>query len=534
MSDILLKSVRIDDRRIDKDGTKISVYQSGKRKQAIWYNYDKNYDKKSEKVNIAYDTDDLINDFLSKNNNGNIKYKIIQDPYDDKSIKRKYGSTPYYLNDGSYMLIKWYDNGVYKESDNDDFNGEYKIVELYPPKNYPLNDYYTFYLDGVLSIDYSSNILDHTKYDENNKKSQNKESGYIKDSELVKKYLSSLKIFLSKINSSIISDIKLDLCDIDTEYCSIIEFKDYMIKKSSNIIDETLNKEPIGITQSVSNKKLSINIEGLNDNLIIKSNTNIPDFTIYIGDIPIAGNVDEFTELPELDNEYTEGEYVGSEEIPYDPPPVDISDYKSDIDGVENNLNINKEIVQPASGSINDKQKAFIKNALTLALSNGIGLCAKYTYSHANNYSRQIKNLPISSKMGGHGNANSDLYFKSLVSLGYKKYNQGKVDTITLKNSLNSNKWDIGDVVVYWGDGNKDQGACQYGHTQIFTGGYNISTSKPSIARWASDGITNYGCNYVYGMRNKTYTTSNGKTLEAIYVWNYIIFKAPQPSSGLS
>jgi hypothetical protein len=142
-------------------------------------------------------------------------------------------------------------------------------------------------------------------------------------------------------------------------------------------------------------------------------------------------------------------------------------------------------------------------------------LCSKYTYTHAFNYVKSLRNQSKELKSGGQiaagGNANQSSYWSNLVKLGYT---QTKIGTGISKNEIinliNKTTYNYGDVIVYWATDNPtDSGASQYGHTQIYIG------NTISGVTWASDRYTNYNnSSFVYNKSNYT-------------CWNLIIFRAP-------
>jgi len=166
----------------------------------------------------------------------------------------------------------------------------------------------------------------------------------------------------------------------------------------------------------------------------------------------------------------------------------------------------------PTSG----KRIDAVKKAFDATFKNGqaspSGKCARYTYNHAYNYSQALKGgaLKNGSSQPAGGNANQNGYWSNLVRLGYTKTQIGQNITKTeLKTFINSNNFNVGDVLVYWGNGNASKGCVKYGHTQMYTGGYAQSGQN-----WTSDLYTNYGVGFVYNSQK-------------IDCWNLILFRAP-------
>jgi hypothetical protein len=157
-----------------------------------------------------------------------------------------------------------------------------------------------------------------------------------------------------------------------------------------------------------------------------------------------------------------------------------------------------------------------IKKAFNATFKNGqaspSGKCARYTYNHAYNYSKALSNgkLINGSTQSAGGNANQNGYWSNLVKLGYTQTQIGKnISKAELRNFINANNFNIGDVVVYWGNGNTSLSPVKYGHTQMYTGGYAQEGQN-----WTSDLFTNYNTGFVY----------NSSKIDC---WNLILFRAP-------
>jgi hypothetical protein len=230
-------------------------------------------------------------------------------------------------------------------------------------------------------------------------------------------------------------------------------------------------------------------------------------------------------DLSGLGDEYKETGFFGPEEISYVGPDLDATeevpdtqsttDKGSDKPNTPESTTESTNFVQPSSGSISDKQVAFIKNATKATGVGPGGLCAKYTFNHANNYVLQIMGkTPAKTIYAAGGNANQDSYHKNLERLGYKRSDQGTVTKATLIKSLSSSNWDIGDVVAYWGlDSSQGKESCvKYGHTQIYTAGKHNDTKNS----WSTDHPNNFGAGFVYNSKK-------------ISNWRFIILKAPKP-----
>jgi hypothetical protein len=157
-----------------------------------------------------------------------------------------------------------------------------------------------------------------------------------------------------------------------------------------------------------------------------------------------------------------------------------------------------------------------IKKAFNATFKNGqaspSGKCARYTYNHAYNYSKALSNgkLVNGSTQSAGGNANQNSYWSNLTTLGYTQTQIGKnISKAELRNFINANNFNVGDVVVYWGNGNTALSPVKYGHTQMYTGGYAQAGQN-----WTSDLFTNYNTGFVY----------NSSKIDC---WNLILFRAP-------
>jgi hypothetical protein len=138
------------------------------------------------------------------------------------------------------------------------------------------------------------------------------------------------------------------------------------------------------------------------------------------------------------------------------------------------------------------------------------GMCAKWTYNIALNYTRVLRknnNIPQQNQSAG-GNANQNIqYFNNLTRLGYSQVKVGSnITKQELTNFINNTAWNYGDIIVYYAnDGSGTH--VTYGHTQIYVG--RLTPSK-----WATSVKNNYSSSFVYGDRNSN-------------CWDFYVFKAP-------
>ena len=157
----------------------------------------------------------------------------------------------------------------------------------------------------------------------------------------------------------------------------------------------------------------------------------------------------------------------------------------------------------PYTGNATQLQKDSIRRAIDYTLSNGetSGRCARGTYNAASNYIQALsgRKLSIGMVLSAGGNAKEQGYFDSLTKLGYSKQNVGTLSKAQIISYLNSSNFDIGDVVSYYGMDGSNNSYARYGHTQIFTGGFQTNSNG---FLWATDNRRNYSCSFVYGRKN--------------------------------
>lgn len=354
MADEIIKSVRINDTRGNADGSKIELWRSNRKKWVIWNDYiNKGESKKFAKMDAANEDSYIIRQALIEGGGfefSDTKYKIIQDPYrDTPPSKRIYGETPYYLTDGSRIVIKWLrrkkdadgelvrqdlGNGVskpvYEEvtSNNDDaetLNVNDKIVEIFPPESSGIKDSYkytkswgiqrtkdTFPWDLNTELDNPEVFGRFVSYYDNRDGYKDQSWGYIyDDKDVLSIIISYLQVSISYENRR-----KLKLCFPDTETCSILKFEDYVKDPEQKI--ETPST-PVVVSATPSNIQIPLNILDFPEDLQLRVGEDLPEFKVYIGDLPPVGTAgqdyDEYEGLDTLDLEYQEGVYQGEEEV---------------------------------------------------------------------------------------------------------------------------------------------------------------------------------------------------------------------------
>jgi hypothetical protein len=302
-------------------------------------------------VSGRYDnwTDDqFINDYISTNAKleGNEKftiykglksfeystYEIIGKYWDqsDKSIKRKFGFDPYFLNNGAKIVIKWYtEEGLVEGGQKwaskhggeessieelDVYSLEDKMVTIrrntlvkkmvcYPPEKSKGS------LPFHIAVDPDTGKESLVEYKEVgggkvDGKPTKEWSGYndvniINDLE---------RLWWDIISNNGGGNAFMKLCSPDYYFCDLIAYED------------PLNPKP-GVTPNPTSTtpKTKLNIT-IPSNLIIKAKDDI-SIIIHVGDLNEVGsninNVesrDEFGNLTELDDEYSEGSFAAEEE----------------------------------------------------------------------------------------------------------------------------------------------------------------------------------------------------------------------------
>ena len=328
---------------------------------------------KSEKYDVGMSDDDVIKESLIFYNNRygsySKKYIVIQSTYKDPLPQRTYGNgdkSPYYLNNGCAINIKWigripnpdfvlgtfsnvsdaedatgvdpYLRDVNVTSTVDDVNDDtkmpssswggksrisYKEVTVTLPKGFTENGgkgYLVWTNNGLQYNDkalpefseYQSTILINGKpqvvYTAGDIISNFRDD---KDAYIIDVVISRFTRDISTLYGISSSDVGLKLCSPDSESCSLIPYKSPLDKPSDSKITET--QIPPSPTQSVP--KIKFTIDGLGDNIQVKAKEDLPDFTIWTGPIPKSKNLtDDYDELSELDDIYSESLFAGTEE----------------------------------------------------------------------------------------------------------------------------------------------------------------------------------------------------------------------------
>jgi putative chitinase len=186
----------------------------------------------------------------------------------------------------------------------------------------------------------------------------------------------------------------------------------------------------------------------------------------------------------------------------------------------ENNIDESTEYTV----SVQPTNKDYIREVVSKVLSTGEtnGYCSRGTYNLAHQFIRKLLGRTIESgtRYAAGGHANSTGYHKELERLGYNQTDYGIISHKELQKFLNnSNNWNIGDIAVYWAASGvpESENCFKYGHTQIFTGGYQ----EKSTSKWATDNVNNYGCAFVYAS-----SFPNAR-------WRFIRFNVPTQVSAV-
>lgn len=472
--DELLKSVRL------TNDLKLDVYKQGKRRKYALFHDDNN--TKSEKYDISFSDNQVIEEALYVYNKRNSKsYKVIQDPYKDPFLQRTYGSgSPFYLNNGCFVSIYWYDidnSIVTSKEDNassSDLLVSYKEASIIKTTNID-NNGVKIVLTNI-GLKYSSR---------DNEGCEKKYGPNIKDDYIIESLINQFTSQVRSING--ITDYDLKLCNPSNESNKTIEYIDpiYPIKKTfdQSISDDT-TKSP---TQSIPKNKLII--DGLPKEIKIKAKENLPIFTVWTALIP--KNNDYYTELGDLDEEYLESSYQGLEET-----GIDFEYWKVQND-ISNSQEDSSNYIEIEGPSADIKSYSSLDDLLKLA-----GQCAREL---GKNKRVNYENLRSGYKNGVHGlcpqgtlsvlyaltgikslgkiRGNADWFsFKSPTNpvggefkgdfskTGYynKKVKITQIDGSWKKTYLhndNKNQWQIGDIIAMGYIGGKN-----YGHIQVWTG----------------------------------------------------------------
>jgi hypothetical protein len=114
-------------------------------------------------------------------------------------------------------------------------------------------------------------------------------------------------------------------------------------------------------------------------------------------------------------------------------------------------------------------QKALQKN---LPLAKSMGKCSLYTYNHADNFVKALRDQSLNSKqLTGKGDARELKTRNFLQSIGYSIHQiASSISKTEVQTLINSIQYKIGDILVYAANDDPEGGQVTYGHIQIFNG----------------------------------------------------------------
>jgi hypothetical protein len=257
--------------------------------------------------------DQFIDDFINMNSKidgGGKTYDIIQDPWEIKTPKwRDYGADPYYLNNGAQIFISWSDGKftagglTYSDDSGKEINRNPSIDKT---------------VFNIIGIDEPS-LLQFGKSQEIEYKSFDKPTqvygGLVTDLSIIRDVIEAWKRKVPNYE-------ELALCSPDNESCSIIPYKSPLKTPESEVpptVKVVVNEPP--------KEKMTVVLPPD----VIKVKSDITSFVVYVGKVKekdLLNNPsteeDEFIydDSPGID-EYTESEFVGSDEAPASIPDVE-------------------------------------------------------------------------------------------------------------------------------------------------------------------------------------------------------------------
>lgn len=306
-----IKSVRV--RTTDSNDIKITLYKSGNKRIVDGFNVVSRLGESEYKGSRYNDFSDneIISDYLSvvekRENRVSGYYKVIQDPWEEKApVWRSYGFDPYYLNNGSKVIISWLDSDNISTGGKEwsDENGN--ELDIKRGMTQSTKSFITKTVTIIPSND-----------------SSDKKTMIIKDSSISDSFETGQKFSGNTSDLSIITQIisywknkvpnyEIELCNPNNEFCNIIPYKS-PINEFVPDGPEPVPTEESTQTQGTPKIKLSI---VLPEDLNIKVKQDFDGLKVYIGNPPSDGFVfqDDFDNLEELDPIYMETSFVGEEE----------------------------------------------------------------------------------------------------------------------------------------------------------------------------------------------------------------------------
>ena len=255
-----------------------------------------------DNVNVISTTDDAMNfDNLPKSS-WSVSPPVI---FDDDLFGNS--GTGTLVNAGQEVPVDYRDKSYVQK----------KIVTVTLPKGFTENGgkgYLVWTQDG---LEYDSKAIPEKivyYYDHN------------KDSYIVEQVINR---FLSKVlflHNDLPFPYDLKLCAPDNETCSLIPYKSPLEAPDNTPQQAAINDIPPPPPVPIQSGKLKLSIQGLFENedgttpgstasvFEIKAKTNMPAFIVWSGEIPKTEEIDQFENLPELDEEYSETGFSSVEE----------------------------------------------------------------------------------------------------------------------------------------------------------------------------------------------------------------------------
>ena len=262
------------------------------------------------------------------------------------------------------------------------------------------------------------------------------------------------------------------------------------VKTPETSSDSTRKTEVDANTGDVTKLKMSIVGITTDTPAVVYAKKALDDFTIYVGDpITTDPNSDEFTDLPELDPEYSEGEFQGMEEFGYTLEEIKYQDniangQQSALTGLTepgdpvdikpvSSFDALLKLAGKCARELGKNKKVKYEN-LRIGYTDGIhGLCPQgtacvlYAMSGVKNIQPQVASANYLSfgKQSGNPTTEGEAFFP-------KKYYNDRVK-IGKDYWNDKSRWQVGDVVVVAYTGGR-----KHGHIQCWTGTYWMSDFK--------------------------------------------------------
>jgi len=419
------------------------------------------------------DSDTVIKDFIKVNSllNGKSEdyWEIIQDPWLNKPpSKRNYGRDPYYLNNGSFIIIEWLDD----KNNSINVIGEEGIGKDEPLIPSTLTKCKNKKILIVLNKDVKI-IIDNNEFKESNISTA---FSYSNNSDVS---IIERVIFLWK---KIVPNYNLELCNPSNTGYSNIELINPINKNNEKVNSNIPEKKEDIISKTIetptNNNKIKMVLSGISETYDIKVLNKLPAFKVFVGDIPDEenpnidqNNSDSFN--PTGENEYVENIYQGEEEVPMELIGSEVAISQIDCTDPSNMGPVGAPVdIQPV-GSFDELLKLAGKCARALGknprvkyenlrqgyISGVHGLCPQGTQAvlYALTGVKGLGMLPgnadfFTFKYGGGKTNFPSEYFNDKIKVDISYWND-------------KTRWQIGDVIAVGYTGGK-----LYGHIQVWTG----------------------------------------------------------------